>query len=339
MSTPTSTASWDDRHGAQIVEWADLALFRPSGQRTHYVIAPDPARAETAGLHALHQPGSGEALIVVLHGAIDREKYTLPRFEWLGTLTDRPENVLYVADPTLDLAADLQIAWYVGTSTADAVDRVARLAASTAEAVAARRILFVGGSAGGFASLMASARVPGSRALAFNPQITISEYHRRFVNRFLEVALNDHDDFDSARAALPGRLSVLDAYPSTARMVNRALIVQNRGDSFHVDNHLAHLAAQLGLPAERTVSEDGRMEFDLRYFGEGHAMPYRHVLTRYLDLTLERWDEARVIRAEADIPHEETEREHPEATTVDTVTGPDSDSAEGAEAESERPPF
>lgn len=294
--------TWDSRHEAQIVHWADLALFRPGSDRTHYVIAPDPAHSETRPLHTLYQPGVGDTLIVVLHGAIDREKYTLPRFEWLGTLAGRGEHILYIADPTLQLASDLQIGWYVGTTGADVIGRVSRLAERTREALGARRILFVGGSAGGFASLMASARVPGSRALAFNPQVTISEYYDRFVNRFLNVALPDHSGFDAARAALPGRLSVLDAYPSTARMSNRALIVQNSGDTFHMERHLGHLATQLGLSAERALSEDGRVEFDVRYFGEGHAMPYRHVLTRYLDLTLERWDEERVIRSDADVP-------------------------------------
>lgn len=301
-------APWDSRHDAPIVRWADLSLFTPRPEKTHYVIAPAPDRDERLPLEVLFQPGSGDTLIVVLHGAIDREKYAPPRFEWLGTLADRSEPVLYVADPTLSSASDLQIGWYVGTESEDVLDRVARLAERTRDALGVRKVLFMGGSAGGFASLMISARVPGSRALAFNPQITIADYHARFARRLREVVFPQLADLEIARRLHPRRLSVLDAYPSTSTMVNKALIVQNLGDDFHRENHLGKLAEQLGLPVDRALSADGRMEFDLRWFSDGHDMPYRHILLRYLDLVLERWDEDRVIRDDDELaPAEHTD--------------------------------
>ncbi|MGP9604656.1 hypothetical protein ACT3SY_17800 [Brachybacterium sp. AOP42-E1-35] len=292
----TARTAWDARHDAPIVRWADLALFSPRPEKTHYVIAPAPHRGETLPLEVLFQPGEGDTLLVVLHGAIDREKYTPPRFEWFGTLKGRREHVLYVADPTLSLASDLQIGWYVGNENVDVLDRVARLAARTRDALGAQKVLFMGGSAGGYASLMVSARTPGSRTLAFNPQITIADYHARFARRLREVAFPEHADLAEARRAHPRRLSVLDAYPATATMTNRALIVQNFGDEFHRENHLGKLAAQLGMPLERALSTDGRMEFDVRSLSEGHDMPYRHILLQYLDLVLGRWDEDRLIR-------------------------------------------
>lgn len=292
-----ATPQWDPRHDAEVIQWADPSLFAPNGKRGHYVFAPDKSRNERGPLHALYQPGTTDTLIVVLHGAIDREKYTLPHFEWLGTMKERQEHVLYVGDPTLALAADLQIGWYVGTRESDELARVVRLATQARHKLGLARVLFMGSSAGGFASLMASSHVPGSRALSFNPQVTISEYYPRFVKRFMQVALPSFASFEDARAALPGRLSVLDTVTSTTQMRNRALIVQNSGDTFHMEDHLGHLSTQLGLPLESTVSTDGGMEFDIRYFGDGHSMPYRHVLTKYLDLTLERWDDERVVRA------------------------------------------
>lgn len=319
----TASAAWDERHDAPIRQWADLALFHPQDERTHYVISPAPDRGEKHPLRTLFQPGRGSDLIVVLHGAIARDKYELPRFEWLGTLSARTENVLYVADPTLSLASDLQIGWYVGTTEADVIGRVVRLAERVRVTRGLGRVLFMGGSAGGFASLMASSRLPGSRALSFNPQITIDEYYSRFVERFLKVALPEYPDFASARAALPNRLSVLDAYPSTARMLNRALIVQNSGDEFHMENHLGHLARQVSLPADRAVSEDGNLEFDVRYFSDGHSMPYRHVLLRYLDLTLTRWDEERIVKDDDVFPLDEvsTERGSTDESSVDVPIG------------------
>lgn len=298
MTAPTA---WDARHDAPIVHWADIALFAPRSEKAHYVIAPARERGEKLPLHVLFQPGDGDTLIVVLHGAIDREKYSPPRFEWLGTLGGRSEHILYVADPTLALAPDLQIGWYIGNAKGDVLDRVARLAARTRDALGAEQVLFVGGSAGGFASLMVSARTPDSRALAFNPQISVADYHARFARRLREVAFPEHADLDEARRAHPRRLSVLDAYPATATMTNRALIVQNIGDEFHRENHLGKLAAQLQMPVARALSTDGRMEFDLRSLSEGHDMPYRHILLRYLDLVITRWNEGRVVKDDDDI--------------------------------------
>ncbi|MGP9736136.1 alpha/beta hydrolase family protein [Brachybacterium sp. AOP42-C2-15] len=298
MTAPTA---WDTRHDAPIIRWADLALFSPRPEKARYQIAPAPHHGETLPLEVLYQPGEGDTLIVVLHGAIDREKYTPPRFEWLGTLAGRTEHVLYVADPTLSLASDLQIGWYVGSGSEDVLDRVARLVARTRDAIGAKRVLLMGGSAGGYASLMVGARTPDSRVLAFNPQVTIADYHARFARRLREVAFADHADLEVARRAHPRRLSVLDAYPSTSTMPHRALIVQNVADEFHRVNHLGKLAAQLGMPVARALSEDGRMEFDLRTLSAGHDMPYRHILLRYLELVLERWDEERVIRDDDDI--------------------------------------
>lgn len=298
-------STWDGRHSVPVTQWADLALFAPRDAKAHYVFAPSRERGERLPLHALYQPGTSETLIVVFHGAIDREKYSLPRFEWLGTLSARSEHVLYVSDPTLALSSDLQIGWFVGSALADELARVVRLAERARRTLGVKRLLFMGGSAGGYASLMAAARSADSRALAFNPQITISEYYPRFVTRFLQVALPEFKDFQQARANLPRRLSVLDAIPSSARMAGRALIVQNSGDSFHMGHHLSQLADQLGMEPARALSTDSRVEFDVRYFSEGHTMPYRHVLSRYLDLTLERWDEERVVRDNDDFPIED----------------------------------
>lgn len=297
----TARIDWDTRHDAPIVHWADLALFAPRPQKAHYIIDPAPHHGETLPLEVLFQPGDGDTLIVVLHGAIDREKYSPPRFEWLGTLAGRSEHVLYVADPTLSLASDLQIGWYVGTGAEDVLDRVARLVARTRDTIGVQKVLLMGGSAGGYASLMVGARTPDSRVLAFNPQVTIAAYHARFARRLREVAFSEYADLEEARRAHPRRLSVLDSYPSTSTMAHRALIVQNIADEFHRENHLGALAAQLGMPVERALSEDGRMEFDLRSLSAGHDMPYRHILLRYLDLMLERWDEERVIRDDDDI--------------------------------------
>ena len=114
-------------------------------------------------------------------------------------------------------------------------------------------------------------------------------------------------------------------------MLNRALIVQNSGDEFHMENRLGHLARQVSLPADRAVSEDGNLEFDVRYFSDGHSMPYRHVLLRYLDLTLTRWDEERIVKGSDEFPFD-GESAAGEPAGASTVDGPTSVSADDERA-------
>jgi pimeloyl-ACP methyl ester carboxylesterase len=278
---------YDKQHQAPVVRWADARLFRPGTDRTHYVISPDRRRHETFPLETLWVPGTNNTMLVIFHGALPRDKYTLPRFEWLGTLDGRNDNLLFIADPALRLKGDLSIAWFTGTAEDDITRRAADLIRLAAESCGARQVLLLGGSAGGYAALMASAQVPGSRALAFSPQTTIAEYYPRFVRAYRETVFPQFTDMDAARAGLPGRLSALDVYRDTTAMTNSVHIVQNSGDDFHVENHLRPFLDQLGLSTETTTSEDGRVRVTLEYFSDGHGMPYRDILVQYVDRELD----------------------------------------------------
>lgn len=68
---------------------------------------------ETA-LDALLVNKGSDVLVVGLHGATVRSKFTLPRFEWFRTLRKTEYNSLYFSDPTLCLSPKLELAWYTG---------------------------------------------------------------------------------------------------------------------------------------------------------------------------------------------------------------------------------
>lgn len=117
-----------------------------------------------------------DVLVVSLHGALERKKYSLPRFERMRTIVAQDVSSMYFSDPALAREENIQLAWYTGWDGFDAQQAVADWAVTAAKAIGATRILFVGSSGGGFAALQVSALVPGSVCLPFNAQTSIHNY-------------------------------------------------------------------------------------------------------------------------------------------------------------------
>lgn len=105
-----------------------------------------------------------QVLIVALHGATDRSK-KLPRFEWMRTLRELEYSSLYFSDPCLELDEKLQLSWYTGWNEFDLYPLLAQWITKAASTVKATKILILGSSGGGLASLQISTLIPGSVAL------------------------------------------------------------------------------------------------------------------------------------------------------------------------------
>jgi len=191
-----------------------------------------------------------EALVVSLHGALDRGKTTLPRFERLRLLADFPVTTVYFADPTLHLDDELPLAWYTGWDEYDAQRDIASRISQIAEATDAKRVILTGSSGGGFAALQISALLPDSIAVAFNAQTDIRNYKadgvffyaQRFYVRaawprvWEQLEPPEMVEIGTWDRTLDDRVSALQRY---ARPVsNRVYIVQNADEFHHADHFL-----------------------------------------------------------------------------------------------------
>lgn len=92
---------------------------------------------------------ASEVLVVALHGATNRAKKELPRFEWFRTLRGEAVSSMYVSDPLLEADPTLELAWYVGRFSYDLHASLAGLIERTAKSVGARRVVILGSSGGG----------------------------------------------------------------------------------------------------------------------------------------------------------------------------------------------
>ena len=289
LEAPADVPAHDRRHKAPILDWAGLDDFDASQVgRAHHRIAP--AAGQSYGLCSLIQNNGSDTLLVISHGALNREKYSLPRFEWLATLEGRPENLMFLADTALEPHDDLELAWFTGSAQEDLTERYAELVRRAARQLGVRKILFMGGSGGGFASLALASRTPESRALVFNPQTNIRKYWLKSVRNYVKRL---YPEFASEKQlkSLGARCDLAAAYAAAPQLDHQILYVQNDDDPHHLDNHLGPFAAALGMEPRSGVSSDGNVRIVVEHFAEGHNMPYRTVLNPFVDLALSGWGE------------------------------------------------
>lgn len=277
----------DERHNAAVYNWAAIEDFAASREgRIHHVVAPAPGQQYE--LRSLIQNNGSDTLLVISHGALPRTKYSLPRFEWLASLEGRPENLMFLADTALDPFDELELAWFTGDAADDLTKRYADLVARAAKQLAVKKILFMGGSGGGFASLALAAQSPGSRALVFNPQTNIRKYWNKAVASYVGHLFPELSSAVQLKA-LGARTDVTANYLLGKAINHQVVYVQNDDDGHHIERHLGPFAAAVGLKAVSGVSADGNIRLIVDRFATGHNMPYRTVLNPFVDVALAGW--------------------------------------------------
>jgi hypothetical protein len=216
-------------------------------------------------LAGLLTPRAGDVLFVALSGAVDRGRTSLPLFQGIGVHAELPGPSMFFSDPTLELDADLRLGWYLGTAHVDVHAAIARIAERVASSLGVRKVVLVGGSGGGFAAIQIASFLPGATAVAFSPQTSVTAYHPRFSDHTLRAVFGSSgpssDDTE--------RLDATTRY-AKRRVPANVHYIQNSGDAFHVERHVAPFVAAL----EKSPLE-GRFHYEEVPMGKGHVSPAR----------------------------------------------------------------
>ena len=186
---------------------------------------------------ALYYPSAEKKLFVLMPSAVDREKYSLPAFSRWSWATHFPGDVVCVADPTLELHADLRLGWCIGDSDNCATSDLARLIVRLAEvrAIPHEKIVIYGSSAGGFAALALSACIEGSTAVAINAQTDALSYDvSDQVSLVRQVCFDSMTDL-AIRDSFLNRVDMIARWSKVK--LSRAFLVQNTLDHHHYDVH------------------------------------------------------------------------------------------------------
>ncbi|WP_281965237.1 hypothetical protein [Serinicoccus marinus] len=250
---PAARAAADglDPDSVPVLAVPSLTGFEPAG-------APGASRYRhtlPGGEHvdALLVNNHSDVLVVTFHGALNRRRFRVPRFERARTTLQHDVSGLFIADPALCKHPDLELAWYTGWGDLDMHHVAADWAQRAARAVGATRIVLTGSSGGGFAALQSARFLPGSLAVPFNPQTSIYGYvpegsygaQRSYIGALLPEAaphgIWSIDWTSDWTQDLGDRYSVLRSFsrPVTANV----LYVDNVNDFHHEQHYLPFMAA------------------------------------------------------------------------------------------------
>lgn len=211
---------------------------------------------------------SSNALVVAFHAAVDLTAATLPVFTGQKVTQDLDASVLFVSDPSLELG--LSIGWFAGDRERPLQRDLVRVIEHVVAELGAAVVVCQGSSAGGFAALYYSLQLPGSLAVAMNPQTSIMKYYQPRVRDYVDTCWpGGADDVTTDLVA---------AY--SAAMPNKVLYLQNRDDAFHIRNHYRPWADAL---SDRYGVDWCAMPGD---WGDGHAAPPSFVQSAVLEYAL-----------------------------------------------------
>lgn len=232
-----------------------------------------------------------DVLYVNLHGAMQPGPARYPHFQRVESMRDRVQAFLSVADPTLQLGErqDFGIGWYTGGPGWDPITAVADVVRRAQSAVGADRVMFIGSSAGGFASLRISTLFPGSMAFVMDPQTDVGAYYAGHRNRLFETCWPQWEEHN-ALAAHADRFDMCHLY-STRDPDNFVYYRQSTGDEWHARIHAQPF---MNAVADCSGTHTGRFRFVLEEGAvEGHGKITADEFDRHFEAAVAFWNESR----------------------------------------------
>lgn len=244
-------------------------------------IVPDGNISRRLHLDALLIRRNSSKLLVVFHGALDREKYTLPRFEFKNTVKRFDGSVLFISDPSLQTHDELGLAWYVGDEVDNGHEMITTLVKEFARHLSAEKIVLTGSSGGGFTALATSFHIDGSVALPFSPQTSVEGYYQSHRARLVASAFSTWGDLKQNLMSNATRFDLGALYNSQVAR-NKVWFIQNTGDKFHTLNHCIPFAQSLGIDFSKGNYHNENCKFDLVLYRDGHKPPLPDMMNDYI---------------------------------------------------------
>lgn len=212
------------------------------------------------------RPGSGDSLLVCFSGAVDRKKIALPRFEWQRQFEDLDVPQMFISDPTLDLAHDLRLGWYLGSVNTDGHKAIAAVVQQMQQLLAPKNTWLLGNSGGGFSAIQVGSYLRNASIYAVNPQTDVQKYLTRFSQRALRQVFGSPNPHSSdQRLSASKRIEASDAELDIRIVINTQ------------DSH--HLNVQVLPFAENVESQQNiRCTLEMVEWGGGHLLDANYVV-------------------------------------------------------------
>lgn len=208
-------------------------------------------------------------LVCTFPGARDPKIVDLPYFVRFNGLKAANGPFLLFSDPTLDLAADLRLAWFTGNYLLDVLDPIESVVRHVLSRSQVHHVQFEGSSGGGLAALRLNLRFDGAAALVFSPQTDATSYEGGKFAAILGAAAFGTSDLDQLRRVALDRVDVSPAYATYGRD-KRVYYWQNSGDHSHLEFQLAPFLRSV---RRNMHGSDASIVVRMYEGGEGHLAP------------------------------------------------------------------
>lgn len=211
-----------------------------------------------------------------------------PRFTGFGISRELNANGLHFADPSVALTPEIFLAWYTGSRELPfqqiMLDIIGKYSPSGTEG---NQVLY-GGSAGGFTSLYAGFHMPGSTAIAANPQTDLRRYNPALIRRWLDVCWGLGEDIPSDVDQVEATTDLVTLYKGGCP--NKVVLLQNAQDESHVGPHFE--------PFIKASQLNSKVRYKTGDWGIGHKAPPKEVIVESLNLAVaEDWASEKWINA------------------------------------------
>lgn len=216
--------------------------------------------ADGAKLHFFAQLDPSDTLYVAFHGAMRIDRDTYPRFERVNSLHKRSSTFISFADPTWYLNPSMNLSWFLGGPSWDALDPIEYVVRRALEVTGATSVVFVGGSGGGFAALRIGVRFPGSLAYVQSPQTVVTRYLPSTVDLYFQSVWGAPKSDVVKRA--PHKFDLTGLYRAHPG-VNFVYYLQNLNDPAHVRDHYRPFKRVHGISEAQGTSGDAMKRFYL----------------------------------------------------------------------------
>ena len=281
LQNTTQETAWDERNNVEVRHIASASEIDHQAAEPFEFVVPGRSGAPL-DVVALYAPKVSKTLIVSFHGSLVRSKFQLPRFEWRRTLGNLDAGVLLIADTTLELAENIPLGWYIGTTEQDLPDEIAAVVKQVAAEGGYEHIVLTGSSGGGYAAMAVSRRIPDSLAVSFSPQTRVGDYIPWVHKVFVKAAFPGYATIDAVEADFPERVNLRRLY-AELEIPNYVRYVQNSNDIGHVEEHYAPFAEVRSTdPATGGMDSSGRFRFVLEPMSQGHEPPSRGRFLRHI---------------------------------------------------------
>ncbi|WP_152345673.1 hypothetical protein [Brevibacterium sp. CFH 10365] len=177
----------------------------------------------------IRAPFDNAPLVIRFHGAVKRDLRSLPAFQGNLKSFNSSAHQISISDPTMMAREGFSCAWYAGHEELDVQGALVQFIGSLRTALAPKRVVYLGSSAGGFAALYCSYFDPGSVALVMVPQTNLQRHFApRAVSLYLEKCWSGRSLEEVGEVACTDVTSLYEK-----GFDNTVVYVQSQGDFKH----------------------------------------------------------------------------------------------------------